>query len=92
MTSGQPFEPKDGERLVRVVDAYDAIAQFISSHYGALVETEDGLNLIYCDIFRGDPNAGGWPPDESTWASWVEACNQVTAIKSGQPDQGKEPK
>lgn len=74
------FAPQEGERMIRLVDAYDAIAEFLTLNYGPMVEAGSMMDL-FADIYRGVPERGGWPSDESTWQVWVEACERITRDK-----------
>lgn len=74
--SMEVFGGKEGERLIRVVDAYDAISEFVKLNYGPMLETSEGLVMIYADTFRGT-HPTGFPSDVSTWDVWLEACNRV---------------
>lgn len=72
------FNPSEGNKMIRLIDAYDAIREFVKLNYGDMLETTDGFADIFVDTDRS-VMPGGFPPDESTWDAWVEACALVTS-------------
>ena len=80
------FRPEEGDRLIRLIDAYDAISEFVRLNYGPMMDTSDGLADIYADTFRGGL-PGGFPSDVSTWKVWVEACERVTRNQKSADDR-----
>lgn len=59
-----------------MMDGFDAMLEFVTSNYGPLVESSGMLSDLTADIDRSLV-PGGFPPDESTWSAWVNACRKV---------------
>ncbi|TRD11023.1 hypothetical protein FGU71_03595 [Erythrobacter insulae] len=70
------FEPDCAAQQISLLEAYDAIGEFISLNYGSLVGSSEGLSNLYNDTHRG-LIPGGFPSDESTWDVWLQACQRV---------------
>jgi hypothetical protein len=75
------FDPEEGSIQIRMIDAYDAMKEFLILNYGPLIESSGGLANFYADIDRSIVH-GGFPPDESTWEIWVQACTSVIGKNS----------